>query len=418
MKPVAYLNSQYPSLTHSFIEREVQAVRAQGIDVHTFSIRPPSNTGALGKANTEAARETCVLMPGVLPLLAAQLPVFARFPLGYVRGLVLGQRTSAPGLVARIKSLGYTFQAARLVLECLRRGIEHIHVHMANNGAAVAMLATAICGRLTYSLSIHGSAEFFDVHRINLRAKVRGARFVRCVSHFCRAQVMAWSDRHCWEKLHMIRCGVEVARLTPVTPRVGPGPLRILSVGRLDAIKGVPLLIDACSELGRRGVDWRLELVGAGPLESALRRQVTALGLGARVSFSGPMGREDVLNAYDRSDVLVVSSFMESLPVVLMEAMGKGMVVLATAVGGIAELVRHNETGILIPPANHDAMVDALQEVSTRFHDLGSMRQAARLAVHQAHDLERSGAAMAELLTPMLHGQAQRGRRTTSLATA
>ncbi len=326
--------------------------------------------------------------------------------MGYLRAILLAQRISASGIAARIKSLGYSFQAARLTMECLRRGIDHIHVHMGNNGAAVALLATVICVRLTYSLSIHGSAEFFDVHRINLRAKVAGARFVRCVSHFCRAQVMAWSDRLSWGKTHLVPCGVDLARLAPVIPRRAPGPLRILNVGRLDSIKGVPVLIEACAQLTQRGVDWRLELVGAGPLQEALARQAASLGLGDRVTFSGPMGQEDVLGAYDRSDVLVVSSFMESLPVVLMEAMGKGMLVVATSVGGIAELVQHRVTGFLVPPADSAALADSLQKISTHIGELDDMRQAARQAVQDAHNLARTGADMADLLTPCLSASA------------
>lgn len=415
-KRVAYLNSQYPSLTHSFIEREVQAVRAEGIDVHTFTIRPASETGTLGQANASAARETYVLMPTLFLLLCSQAAALVQFPMGYFRALLLAQRISASGIAARTKSLGYSFQAARLAMECLRRGIDHIHVHMGNNGAAVALLATAICVRLSYSLSIHGSAEFFDVHRINLRAKVAGARFVRCVSHFCRAQVMAWSDRLSWGKTHLVPCGVDLARLTPVVPRKGPGPLRILNVGRLDSIKGVPVLIAACADLTRRGVDWRLELVGAGPLEAALTQQAAALGLRDRVTFAGPMSQEDVLGAYDRSDVLVVSSFMESLPVVLMEAMGKGMLVVATSVGGIAELVQHRVTGLLVPPADSAALATALQDISTRIGELDPMRRAARQAVWDAHNLARTGADMAELLKPCLSENAPGQPRQSSQA--
>lgn len=408
---IAYLNTRYPSLSHTFIEREVRALRAEGFEVRTFSIHPPRPADTLGEAHAAAARETFVIMPSLPSLLLAQVPAFLKFPLGYLRALVDAQRISTKGLKARVDSLGYAWEAARLALQCARAGVTHIHVHMANNGAAVALLACVVDPRLKYSLTIHGSAEFFDVHRLNLKAKTERAMFVRCISSFCKAQVMAWSTPAAWERFHIVHCGVDPARLAPASERAAPpegAPLRILTVGRLEPIKGYPLLLDACADLSRRGVAWRLEMVGSGPMEKTLRERATTLGIADRVAFPGPISQEDMPAAYERSDVLVVSSFMEGVPVVLMEAMAKELFVVSTAVGGVPELIEPGVNGLVVPPANATAMSDALETLARGRVTLSPLRKAAREKILREFSTEQNGREMAELFRSYL-GAVPRG---------
>lgn len=404
MTRLAYLNTRYPSLSHTFIEREVRAVRARGFEVHTFSIHPPRPADVLGEDHARAARETFVIMPSLASLLLAQIPAFLAHPIGYLRAILRAQRISAKGLRARLDSLGYAWEAARLAFECGKRGIRHVHVHMANNGAAVALLACVVDPRLTYSLTIHGSAEFFDVHRLALKPKAEDALFVRCISNFCKGQVMAWTDPSAWDRFHVVHCGVDPQRLTPA-PLLEPSttlPLRLLTVGRLEPIKGYPLLLDACAELSRRGIDWRLEMVGAGPLDATLRHRAASLGIAERVVFPGPVSQDDMPAVYDRSDVLIVSSFMEGVPVVLMEAMAKSLLVVSTAVGGVPELVEHGKTGFIVTSASVPALADALEHIARRRRDLLPMRAAAREAILREFQIEQNGREMASLFSRYL----------------
>ena len=297
--------------------------------------------------------------------------------------------------------MGYYMEAARLVLEMNTRGLRHVHVHMANNAANVAMIACAMDPRLTYSLSIHGSAEFWDVHRLNIRRKTHKALFVRCISNFCKAQIMVWSDPEAWERFHIVHCAVDPDVFAPASPekRLGrdTSTLRLVCVGRLAPIKGFPLLLEALARVVPQVPDIHLEIVGSGPVEAHLRSQITRLGLTRHVTLAGAIAADKIPEVLDRSDVLVVSSFMEGVPVVLMEAMSKGLVVISTAVAGVPELITHNVTGLTVLPGSIESLAEAILDVAKRRDSLGPMRAAAREVIVREFNLHHQGAQMQTL---------------------
>jgi glycosyltransferase involved in cell wall biosynthesis len=308
------------------------------------------------------------------------------------------QRLSPAGALLRLRYAAYGIEGITLAREMQERGLQHVHVHMANNGAAVALLAAAFDRRLSYSLSIHGSAEFFQVYLWRLQDKVEGATFVRCISHFCRSQVMAWTDPSAWVRFHIVHCAVDAAVFRK---RVGgpdtTGPLRLLTVGRLDAIKGYPLLLEACRKLQDQGIEWELNMVGAGKLRPYLERSVRDLGLEAHVTLSGAVGQDDIHRHFERADVMVISSFMEGVPVVLMEAMAKEMAVVATRVGGIPELVDDGISGLLVAPGSVDALTAALAQMARNRASLASMGRAGRRKIVAEYTVDQLGHQMTEL---------------------
>lgn len=402
---IAYLNTQYPSLSHTFIEREIRAVRARGIEVHTFSINNPRPQDVLGERHAHEAKHTYILKPSLLKLLLSVPLAKIRWPIGYFKAFVASQTLFPPGIKSRLTSLGYLFEAARLALELKRRDLRHIHVHMANNGAAVALLACTIDPRLTYSLSIHGSAEFFDVHRLNLREKTQRATFVRCISNFCKAQVMAWSNPGAWDRFHVVHCAVDPEVLAPLPSRkeLGKGPsLRLITVGRLDPIKGYPLLLDALAKVVKTNANVHLTMVGSGPLETLLKNKVAALNLANHVAMPGAISAEKLPSVLDQHDCLVVSSFMEGVPVVLMEAMSKGMLVISTAVGGVPELVTHNVNGVILTPGSVDALTNAILDLAQRRESLDAMRSAARDTIVKEFNVQYQGEQMQALFEKFL----------------
>lgn len=361
---LAYLNSEYPSLSHTFIEREVRELRRLGVEIRTFSVRRTGATGRLGADHVAAADETFVLQDGPAAILRDLLLGALRSPAGALRAMARAQRMAPPGVASRVRHVAYVLQGIRLARALARDGIAHVHVHMANNGAAIAMMAREYDHRLSYSLTIHGSAEFFHVDTWTLRAKVESARFVRCISDFCRAQVMAWSDPDCWDRLHVVHCGVDTDAYRPKPPRQ-PGPLRLLTVGRLHPIKGYEMLLRACSQLSNEGVGWELDMVGDGPRMTRLRELSRSLGIEDRVTFSGAVGQDRIGEHFDRADVMVVSSFMEGVPVVLMEAMSKRLAVIATKVGGVPELVRDGIDGLLVSPGSVESLAEAIRSLAS-----------------------------------------------------
>lgn len=395
---VAYLNTQYPKISHTFIEREIQAVRAQGIEVRTFTIRPPGPSDLLSEAHrTESDRTTC-LLDGHARLLARSLVVAATNPLGWLRGLLASQRLSPAGVVPRLMHLAYFLEATRLALELRRGRITHLHVHMANNGAAVALLACEVDRRLSYSMTIHGSAEFFDVHRLSLRAKASRAVFVRCISDFCRAQVMAWTSPEDWPRFHVIHCGLDLSRFHPAPRAESSGPLRLLTIGRLESVKGYPMLLEAIGQAREAGHEVTLEMVGDGPMRGVVERRIEELGLGRAVHLAGAIGQDSIQERIEAADALVVSSFMEGIPVVLMEAMAKGRPVISTSVGGVPELVEDGVSGILCRTGSPRELADAIARLAGARARFAEMGRAGRARIEREFDITDTGRRLAALL--------------------
>lgn len=360
---VAYITSLYPSLSHSFILREVRGLRAQGVAVTSFSVRRTPPEQLIAPEDREEADAALVLLPPDPRRFAAAVGRaavtargrFLRAALGAVRrGLSLGPR-------AALWQAFYVGEAVLVWDECRRRGIRHVHAHFANVGADVAQLVAAIGGPgWSWSFTMHGPTEFFDVPGHRLADKTRDARFVSCISDFCRSQLMKLVEREHWDKLHLVRCGVDPAVYAPAPGRPEDGSLRVVCVGRLVPDKGQSLLVDAVALLRERGFDARLELVGDGPDRAHLERHVAELGLGEWVRLAGAVGQDTMRDHYAAADVFCLPSFAEGVPVVLMEAMAMGLPVVTTRIAGIGELVEDGVSGVLVRPGRADLIADAL----------------------------------------------------------
>jgi glycosyltransferase involved in cell wall biosynthesis len=362
--PVAYLVSQYPLISHTFIEREIAGLRELGTEVHTFSVKPP---GALMSEamHAEAARTT-VLQDRRL-LLAAVAREGLAHPGAALAGVGRAARTGEARPRSRLWQVFYAAEALRLVDELNRLGIRHVHAHFANNGADIARAAIAYArsidpdGGWRWTFTMHGPTEFEAVERFDLAGKVRDADGVACISDFTRSQLMRLSNPSDWSKLEVVHMSVDTERFAPPSdPRPGAGPLRILDVGRLVAEKGAPVLLDAVSRLVARGVPVELRLVGGGDLEPLLRERIAAHGLTDCATLVGAVGQDEILRQYHWADVFCLPSFQEGLPVVLMEAMATGIPVVTTPINGIPELVRDGRNGRLVPPGRADLLADAL----------------------------------------------------------
>jgi colanic acid/amylovoran biosynthesis glycosyltransferase len=364
---IAYLVSCYPKLSHTFIRREVEALRRQGIDVRTFSVRAPASHEILSEADRREAVSTRYLLSGKVALLAAQARLLATAPRGYLTTLRGALGTGAPTVRSKAWQFFYFLEAARLVAALRGTGIRHVHVHFANNAADVARTAVALGTALEpdspwhWTMSMHGPTEFGDASRFDLPAKTESAAFVACISDFCRSQLMSLVDPAHWSKLHVVHMGVDVPKGVDVQPPKRPAgsALRVLFVGRLVPEKGVPLLVSAMEQLVARGLDVEAVVVGEGPLR-VLENGLAERGLADVVRFVGAIGQDELPEWYAWADVFCLPSFAEGLPVVLMEALLQGLAVVTTPIAGIPELVVDDRTGVLVPPGRVAPLADAI----------------------------------------------------------
>lgn len=383
--PVAYLTSQYPAASHTFIRREVDALRRRGIDVRTFSVRRPAASEREYADDARAYETTDYLLPmSPWRFVRAHVRASLFHPIRYISALVLALRHRAPGARALLWSLFY-FGEAIVLAETLRQiGARHLHSHFANVAGAVGLIASRFLG-IGWSVTLHGDMDFDYPSRLLLEAKAAAARFVVCVSFFGRAQAMRVISPRYWDKLCVVRCGVDVAKFTP-QPKSNGARLRIVSVGRLSPEKGQLGLIDAVAGLIERGVDAELRLVGTGPLREQIERVISERRLGDRCILLGQKSEAGVVAELAQADIFALSSFLEGLPVVLMEALAMKVAVVAPCVAGIPELIQHERTGLLFSPSHWKELEERLEELARNAELRASLGREGRTRVEAEFD--------------------------------
>ncbi len=403
MQEIAYLTSCYPAVSHTFIQREILAVRAAGVTVHTLSIRRPAADDPRSQVDRAELEATYyVLPPRWGRLLAAHARTIITRPLRYVAALGFALAKRPPGLRALLWQLFYFVEAVCVWHELRRRGVRHVHVHFAMACASVAMIANRL-GDLTYSMTVHGPAVFYEACHYRLRDKVKRAAMVACISDFCRSQVMSFADPADWHKLQVVHCGVDPTDYTPrpEAPPAEPGRLHLLNVARLSPVKGHDVLLQAIADLRDRDCDVTCTIIGDGPERARLERRSRDLGVDSRVQFTGVVDQDRIQTHYDQADVFVLPSFAEGVPVVLMEAMAKGLPVITTRVMGIPELVDDGVSGLLVPPGRSDRLVEAIRTLAHDVETRKRMGREGRDRVCREYDVRQSGTQLVDLFARM-----------------
>jgi colanic acid/amylovoran biosynthesis glycosyltransferase len=264
-----------------------------------------------------------------------------------------------------------------------------VHAHFGTNSAAVAMLIAALGGP-GYSFTVHGPEEFDKPDLIGLRAKIKAARFVVGVSSYGRSQLLRYCDAADWDKVRVLRCGVDSSflrgELSPVTAEP-----RLVNIGRLTEQKGQLLLVEAAAMLATEGRAFELVLLGDGPLRGELESRIARHGLSAHVRLAGWAGGDAVKNELLRSRALVLPSFAEGLPVVIMEALALGRPVISTYIAGIPELVENGRTGWLVPAGSAEAVAGAMRAaLDTAPSELAALGARGAESVRLMHDADRN----------------------------
>lgn len=393
---IAYLVNQYPKVSHSFIRREILALERQGFEVMRVALRGWREPLVDAEDQAERARTRYVLQPGVGALLWALLRGFLAAPgrfLGAARlALALGRRADRPWPL----HLVYLAEACRMLPWLRSFGAQHVHAHFGTNSAEVALLAHRLGGP-AYSFTVHGPEEFDKPQFLHLGEKVRHAAFVVAISSYGRSQLFRWASHEHWPKVQQVHCGVEPGfhAGAAVAPPAAP---RLVCVGRLCEQKGQLLLVEAAHRLAQQGVAFELVLAGDGEMRAEVEARVAALGLGHCVRITGWVSSEQVREEILAARALVLPSFAEGLPVVLIEAMSLRRPVMSTYVAGIPELVRPGENGWLFEAGSVEALAQALSDcLATSPQTLERMGEAARLRALARHDIDTEARKLGQL---------------------
>lgn len=369
----------------------------RGHTVLRLAIRRPSEILADPLDLEEAGRTVhCLAQPiwrHVLSLLRTALFSPLRFADALRVAWTMGLRSDR-GLG---RHLVYLVEACTFLSILRRHAVQHVHVHFGTNSATVARLIRR-CGGPTYSFTVHGPTEFDAAIAFDLRGKIADAAFVVAITDYCSAQLRRWSAPADWEKIHVIHCTVGDDFFAAAEP-LDPGSRVLCCVGRLTAQKGQLTLIDAFSRVIAAGYDAQLVFVGDGELRAEIEERIAARGLGDRVNITGYVSEAQVRRQIAASRALVLPSFAEGLPMVIMEAFAVGRPVISTYVAGIPELVRPRENGWLVPAGNENelcaAMVEALDSPVARLEEMAAC---GRNITYRLHRTSTEGDRLEELL--------------------
>lgn len=402
---IAYLTGEYPKVSHTFIQREVAALRAHGADILTCTVRranPADVVGADQKA--EEAATFCILGAARAPhrLIGAHLSALLRTPKRWFSALGLAWRTRPPGAKALLYQLFYFVEAGVLAAHLRKMQVVHLHNHFGNSSCSVAMLCSELSG-IPFSFTEHGPAIFFEPMHWRIDEKIARARFVVSISHFCRSQLMLFSDQAHWDKISIVHCGVQPENYGR-TPRENFGK-RVLFVGRLAAVKGVPLLLDAFASIAAKHPDAQLTIVGDGEDRDRLEAQARTLEVADAVDFVGYQPQDAVASFLEEADMLVLPSFAEGVPVVLMEAMASRIPVIASRVAGVPELVQDGVVGFVIPPGDVETLSERMDQLLSDPDLCQRMGETGREIVSREFSIDHEGA----WLLKVLRGQVEPG---------
>lgn len=393
---IAYFVNQYPKVSHSFIRREILALERQGLEVQRIALRGWDAELHDPEDLAERGKTRYVLQAGIKGLLAPTLQALRAQPGRFFRALKLALRLGRRADRSWPYHLVYLAEACQVLQWLQASAAEHVHAHFGTNSAEVVMLAQALGGP-GYSFTVHGPEEFDKAQALHLGHKASQAAFVVAVSSYGRSQLFRWVDPAHWPKVKVVHCGLERSFHEGQGSLVAHAP-RLVCVGRLCEQKGQLLLIEAAHALASTGVDFELVLAGDGEMRGPVEALIARYGLQRQVRITGWIGSAQVRDEILAARALVLPSFAEGLPVVIMEAMALRRPVLSTYVAGIPELLRHGENGWLFPAGCVTALTQAMREcLQQPVTVLQAMGEAAHARVLQRHDIDHEAAKLISL---------------------
>lgn len=384
---IAYLINQYPKVSHSFIRREILALESLGVNIKRFSVRKIADELVDDEDKKELLKTRFILELGITGLLLYLLRVILFQPLNFIKALIITLKIGYRSERGVVINLIYLAEACVLSFWLKQEEIRHIHAHFGTNSTTVAML-TSLLGNFSYSFTIHGPEEFDKPSAIALSEKIKRATFVVTISNYGKSQVYRWCDYQDWQKIHVIHCGLDKkfiqAEITPI-----PSENNLVCVGRLCPQKGQLLLLNAIARLKQKGIICQLTLVGDGELRQEIEILAEKLHIKSQINITGWASSDEVKMKINEAKLMVMPSFAEGLPVVIMESLALVRPVVSTYVAGIPELVVENESGWLCFAGDVESLTEKLEKALSlspeKLNQIGIM---GKKKVKYNHDIE------------------------------
>jgi len=391
---LAYFCSEYPSRSHTFIRREISELRRRGAKIDVYALRKPKLENLISEIDHLEFNETISILP-IKPWQLALVhgEMFFKNPIAYFKAFKTALGHHLPGVKNTLWSIFQFAEGIILAHHLQQKPVQHLHIHFANSGAVVGMIASDYL-QLNWSMTLHGTSCFDFPWGPLLGQKLEKCTFANCISYFGLSQAFRAVGPQHWHKLFVSRCGIELEAVNLAKSKQSNQPkdtttIRLISVGRLHVEKGYPVMISAFTEALKTVPNMELVLLGDGPYRSALEDYVKEKGVSDKVIFRGAVPEQTVLDEMVHADIFALSSFMEGIPMVLMEAMILEVPVIAPRLAGIPELVIDHENGLLFDPAHASQMAEHIvtlasdQEKRTRYGVSGKQKVLAEFTIEK-----------------------------------
>ena len=399
---IAFLLHNFPRATDTFIRREIRCLQSLGTDVRVISIWKPKEIECPPNILTEWLQDTQFALPRSAFSIAWLVLKFAiRSPMRFLAAVRLAFLTSRPGARGLLYQSFYFVEAVIAADLLSRNAVAHVHNHIGDHSGTVTMLASKLAG-IGYSITFHGWPVFFDAKYSRIKEKVRGAQFTRSISYFCRSQLMMFSECDKSTSFKIVHCGLEIEKYHYRPPRKEIKYL--LCVSRLSSEKGLTFLVRALRILRNMGYDFELRLAGDGPIKEYLRNLVDEFEIADHVHFLGYLNEDEVIRELQHADLFILPSFIEGLPVSVMEAMAIGLPVIATNIAGTSELVEDGKTGILVRPSDAESLADAVVRMTKDYAFRLRAAELGRKKVIDEFDIRREAAKLNSYLLQSIPG--------------
>jgi glycosyltransferase involved in cell wall biosynthesis len=392
-KKIGYVVKRYPRYSETFIVNEILAHEDAGLEVQIFSLNHPDDShfqDIVGEVQSPVTYITQDTMKAsswwdyvnktseVIPGLFQMLEVF------------------------RNERFRHVYQAIELAKIIKTTGIDHLHAHFATSATTVARMASYFAN-IPYTFTAHAKDIYHeDIDFKDLQSKIHDASSVITVSNYNIEHLTRTfsSDK---DKIKRIYNGLDLSKLEYRIPK-NRKP-HIITIGRLVEKKGLNILVDACDILAKRGVDFHCSIIGKGELKSELLRQIKEKNLQDKVELTGALPRTQSIQKFYDASIFAAPAIVaddgnrDGLPTSILESMALGVPCISTDVTGIPEVLKNNETGIIVPQNNSVELANAIEKLLNDSELSILMSKNARKLIESDFDISKNSAKIREIFS-------------------
>lgn len=377
--------NSYPMTSTTFIRREIESLEALGLQINRYAVRHWGEKLVDPLDLADQARTHYLLTNNTLGLIFNFFMVLLTNPVGFLRGLGLWFQVCRNSGALSVRHFAYLLQATYFLRRSIKDKIDHVHVHFSTNATTVAMLARRM-GGVSYSFTAHGPDEFVDPTLSSMALKVQHAAFVAAISNYCKVLLVRFSSFVYWDKIIIVHCGLNISDFVP-DYSFDANNQSLVCVGRICPQKAQLLFPPALALLKDEFPNMKVHFVGDGESRPALEAAIKQYGVENMVSLHGWMVNAEVRHLLAGSRGLLLPSFAEGLPVVIMESLALGRPVISTYIAGIPELVDES-CGWLVPAGTVDGIAWAIRAaLNTPPEELSAKGKEGRRRIEAEHNL-------------------------------